>query len=105
MLNQAVEYTLQRTVDWLLKHNDAPSWWNAHTDHAEMCLSEMMRLSQPVPDPTKGLGGTFALHPLRQNLLRAVPHVQNMVASMRKRDRAAALKSGQEALVEMKPAR
>ena len=95
MLKQAVEDTLQRTVDWLLKHNDAPSWWNAHTDHAEMCLSEMVRMSQPVPDPTRGSVRRSALHPLRQNLLRAVPHVQNMIASMRKRDRVAALKSGQ----------
>jgi hypothetical protein len=105
MLNEAVLGTLQRTVDWLLKDNDAQSWWNAHTDHAELCLSEMVRMSQPVPNPRKGSGERFALHHLGQNLLRAIPHVRRMVAAMRKRDRAAALKSGQEALVEMKPAR
>jgi hypothetical protein len=105
MLNQAVEDTLQRTVDWLQRNNDAQSWWDAHTDHAEMCLFEMVRMSQPVPDPTKGSGERFALQPQGQNQLRAVPHVRNMVAAMRKRDRAAALKSGQEALAEMKPAR
>jgi hypothetical protein len=101
MLNEGVVDTLQRTVDWLLKSNDASSWWDALTDHAEMCLSEMELMSQPVPDPTEGSGG-LALHPLGQNLVRALPHVRDMVAAMRKRDRAGALKSGQEALAEMK---
>lgn len=105
MLQEAVVDTLQRTVDWLLKENDAQSWWNAHTDHAEICLSEMVRMSQPVSDPTKGSSGRFAFDPLRQNVLQAVPHVRNMVAAMRKRDRAAALKSGRAALAEMKTAR
>jgi len=105
MLQEAVVDTLQRTVDWLLKENDAQSWWNAHTDHAEICLSEMVRMSQPVSDPTKGSSRRFAFDPPRQNVLQAVPHVRNMVAAMRKRDRAAALKSGRAALAEMKTAR
>jgi hypothetical protein len=73
--------------------------------NSTLFLSEMVRQSQTVPDPTKGHGEGSALHPRGQNLCRAVPHVRNMVAAMRKRDRAAALKSGQEALVEMIPAR
>jgi hypothetical protein len=72
MLDEAVERTLQRTVDWLLKGNDAPSWWAAHTDHAEMCLSEMLRMSQQVDAPG-------------QAVLLAVPHVRIMVAAMLKR--------------------
>ncbi len=102
MLHQAIEATLQRTLDWLRKDNDAKSWWDAHTEHVEMCCSEIVRMSEPVSDPTKGTGQGCAIDPLRQALLRAIPHVQNMIAAMRKRDRVAALRSGQEALMQIR---
>jgi hypothetical protein len=105
MLYKGVETTLQRTVKWLLKGNDAKSWWDAHTEHAEACLSEMVQMSQPVPDPTMVLGSQPEVDLSRQALVRVVPHVRIMVAAMQKRDRPAALKSGQEALAQLKAAR
>ncbi len=105
MLYEAVEKTLQQTVDWLQKGNDARSWWDAHTDHAEMCLFEIVRMSQRITDPTKRSGWKSTSDPPQQTLVRALPHVQNMVAAMRKRDRAAALKSGRAALAQMKTVR
>jgi hypothetical protein len=104
MSYKAFENILQRTMDWLQKGNDAQSWWIAYTESAEMCLFEMTRMSQPVADPSHGLDQASGIEAPRQALLGAVPHVRTMVAAMRKKDRGAALKSGHEALAEMKPA-
>ena len=107
MLYESVENTLQRTVDRLLKGNDAQSWWDAHTDYAEMCLAELDRMSNPAADVLKRSDERCTFDPRRRNLQPAIlhvrNHVQNMVAAMRKRDRAAALKSGREALAELPP--
>jgi hypothetical protein len=72
--------------------------WQAQTELAQACLSEMIELSQPVHGAANGATSRYVHRPVQEKLNRARPHVEAMVAAMRNRDRAKALTHGETAL-------
>ena len=93
MLYEGVKRTLQSTVEWLEQGSDAESWLQAQIDQSELCLSEMERMTDPRNQ------SAFAADVMP--VIQAIPHVREMVAAMRNRDRATALELGKAALAAM----
>jgi hypothetical protein len=72
--------------------------WQAQTELAQACLTEMIELSQPVHGAPNGATSRYVHRPVIDKLNRAMPHVEAMLAAMRARDRDAALRHGKTAL-------
>ena len=72
--------------------------WQAQTELAQTCLTEMAELSEPQPGASKGSSTRYVHRPVADKLNRAMPHVRAMLTAMRNRDRVAALAHGETAL-------
>jgi hypothetical protein len=72
--------------------------WQAQTELAQACLSEMVELSEPIHGATNGSTSRYVHRPVADKLNRAMPHVRAMLGAMRNRDRATALTHGETAL-------
>ena len=71
--------------------------WQVQTEIVETCLAEMSEMSEPTINSPKGVNSRYIHRPAADKLNRAMPHVKAMLAAMRARDRASALKHGAEA--------
>ena len=85
---------LESIVGWLRtkpSHDDAE--WQAHTDLVQACLAEMVEMSEPTVDPSKGATSLYAHCPVGDKLNRAMPHVRSMLTGMRDRASCAQVRS------------
>jgi hypothetical protein len=89
---------LMAIVRWLgTDKTDDEIGWPAQIQSCEECLSEMeqiVEVAESVVDPTE----RFSVNPLVENLKWSIPHAQEMLAAMRRRDRATALSHANTAL-------
>ena len=76
--------------------NDAE--WQAQTDLVQACLAEMVKMSEPTVNPSKGATSRYVHRPVADKLNRAMPHVRFMLTAMRDRDRTTALAHGETSL-------
>jgi hypothetical protein len=76
--------------------NDAE--WQAQTDVVQACLAEMVEMSEPTVNPSKGATSRYVHRPVADKLNRAMPHVRFMLTAMRDRDRTKALAHGETTL-------
>lgn len=76
--------------------NDAE--WQAHTAVVEVCLAEMVGMSEPVVSPSKGVTPRYIHRPVSDKLNRAMPHVRSMLTAMQQQDRTSALAHGETTL-------
>ena len=76
--------------------NDAE--WQAQTDLVQACLAEMVEMSEPTVNPSKGATSRYVHRPVADKLNRAMPHVRFMLTAMRDRDRTTALAHGETTL-------
>ena len=68
------------------------------------CLFEMHQMSRPLYMGYRSdgwHGKIAALVPVHERAARAIPYVKSMVRAIRRKDRAAAVESGNAALAEM----
>ena len=72
--------------------------WQAQTELAQACLTEMVELSQPIHGAANGAPSRYVHRPVADKLNRALPHVEAMLTAMRNGDRATALTHGEMAL-------
>jgi hypothetical protein len=59
---------------------------------------ELARMSTPIRDPSKGADQSTVFNPVQTNALMALPHVDEMIMAMKRRDKAVAIASGRSAL-------
>ena len=76
--------------------NDAE--WQAQTELVQVCLTEMVEMSEPAANPSMGATSRYVHHPVADKLNRAMPHVRLMLTAMRDRDRTTALAHGEVTL-------
>ena len=76
--------------------NDAE--WQAQTDLVQGCLAEMVEMSEPTVNPSRGAASRYVHRPVADKLNRAMPHVRCMLTAMRERDRTTALAHGETTL-------
>jgi hypothetical protein len=88
--------SLTSILEWLEKDDDAG--WEGQIDVGEQCRSEMERMARPNYKRGNRVSGTPDHNP---NLNRAIPHVRAMLASVRSRNRAAAVEHGKAAVAVM----
>jgi hypothetical protein len=91
--------SLESIVRWLKTEgpqDDAD--WQAQTDLVHACLAEMVEMSEPIVNPSKGAKSRYVHHPVADKLNRAVPHVRSMLIAMQDRDRTTALAHGETTL-------
>jgi hypothetical protein len=72
--------------------------WQAQTELVQVCLAEMVEMSQPIVNPSKRATSRYVHRPVADKLNRAMPHVRLMLTAMRERDRATALAHGETTL-------
>ena len=72
--------------------------WQAQTELAQACLTEMIELSEPIHSAPNRAPSRYIHRPVADKLNRAMPHVEAMLTAIRNRDRATALTHGQTAL-------
>jgi len=87
--------SLNSILEWLEKNDDAG--WESQIDLGEECRSDMERVARP--NYTRRKVGSAPDH--NPHLNRVIPHMRAMLASMRSRNRAAALEHGRAALAAM----
>lgn len=91
---------LEGVVRWL-EDGDVKGW-DVQTQIAEQCVADIAKMSRPLPTSKgKGFAPSPAHSPVAAKMVAAKPHAKAMLNAMRERRRAAALKSGKEALAEM----
>jgi hypothetical protein len=81
-----------------------PSTFDDQIESGKQCLYEMHQMSRPLYKGYRTEGPnvkTPVLVPVSEKVVRAIPHVKLMVSAIRRKDQAAALKSGKAALAEM----
>ncbi|HZM10054.1 MAG TPA: hypothetical protein VFC15_07575 [Candidatus Limnocylindrales bacterium] len=76
--------------------NDAE--WQAQTELVQVCLTEMVEMSEPAANPSMGATSRYVHRPVADKLNRAMPHVRSMLTAMRDRDRTTALAHGEVTL-------
>jgi hypothetical protein len=76
--------------------NDAE--WQAQTELVQACLTEMVEMSEPTVNPSKGATSRYVHRPVADKLNRAMPHVRSMLMAMRDRDPTTALAHGETTL-------
>src|SRR5271169_1233775 len=59
--------------------------WQAQTDLVRACLEEMVEMSEPTVNPSRG---ATSRRKVADKLNRAMPHVRSMLTAMRDRDRS-----------------
>ncbi len=80
---------LESIVRWLkTEPSQDDAEWPAHTDLVQACLAEMVEMSEPTVNASKGPTSRYAYRPVADKLNRAMPHVRSMLTAMRDRDRA-----------------
>ena len=72
--------------------------WQAQTELVQVCLAEMVEMSEPTVNPSKGGTSRYVHRPVADKLNRAMPHVRFMLTAMRDRDRTTALVHGETTL-------
>jgi len=80
---------------------DAPqdeTEWQAQIDVVHSCLAEMIEMSEPTVNPSKGVTSRYVHRPVADKLNRAMPHLRSMLTAMRDRDRTTALAHGDTTL-------
>ena len=82
---------LKAILEWLESASADEDAWDAYTDFADHCVSELSKIKEMIPSPMKSSGA----------LNRAIPRVRAMLSAMQKRNRTAALESGKAALRAM----
>ena len=90
---------LDSVVRWLkieAPQDDAD--WQAQTELVQACLAEIVEMSEPTVNPSKGATSRYVHRPLADKLNRAMPHLRSMFTAMRDRDRATALAHGETTL-------
>lgn len=75
--------------------------WDAEIELGGECLYEIHQMARPMYQGYRTDSQNRALAPVYQRAARAVPHVKSMVRAIRRKDQAAAVKSGTAALAEM----
>src|SRR5260370_33162886 len=68
--------------------------WQAQTDLVQACLAEMVEMSEPTGNSSRGATSRYVHRPVADKLNRAMPHVRSTLTAMRDRDRAMALSQG-----------
>ena len=88
---------LDGILQWLKTSEDGEDQWQRQTEHAEVCLAELVEVSEPprcaVPPTSR-----YIYHPFVDKVNRAMPHVSAMLAAMRERNRRLALTHGEAGL-------
>ena len=90
---------LESIVRWLsaeVPRNDAE--WQTQTELVQACLAEMVGMSEPTVNPSKGVTSRYVHRPAADKLNPAMPHVRSMFTAMRDRDRTTALAHGETTL-------
>ena len=72
--------------------------WQAQTDLVQGCLAEMVEMSEPTVNPSRGAASRYVYRPVADKLNRAMPDVRCMLTAMRERDRTTALAHGETTL-------
>jgi hypothetical protein len=72
--------------------------WQAQTELVQVCLTEMVEMSEPTVNPSMGATSRYVHRPVADKLNRAMPHVRSMLTAMRERDRTTALAHGDTTL-------
>jgi hypothetical protein len=72
--------------------------WQAQTDLVQACLEEMVEMSEPTFNPSKGATSRHVDRQVADKLNRAMPHVRSMLTAMRDRDGSTALAHGETTL-------
>jgi hypothetical protein len=72
--------------------------WQAQTDVVIACLQEMVEMSEPAVNPSKGPASRYVHRPVADKLNRAMPHVRSMLTAMQDHDRTTALAHGESTL-------
>jgi hypothetical protein len=77
--------------------------WDDHVESGSECLYEMHQMARPRYQGyrAEALHRAPSLVPVYERAARAIPHVKSMVKAIRRKDRAAAVESGNAALAEM----
>ena len=76
--------------------NDAE--WQAKTELVQVCLTEMVEMSEPAANPSMGATSRYVHRPVADKLNRAMPHVRSMLMAMRDRYPTTALAHGETTL-------
>ena len=90
---------LESIVRWLStepSQNDTE--WQSQTELVQSCLAEMVEMSEPIVNPSKGATSRYVHRPVADKLNRAMPHVRSMLIAMQDRDRTTALAHGETTL-------
>jgi hypothetical protein len=72
--------------------------WQAQTELVQVCLAEMVEMSEPTVSPSMGATARYVHRPVADKVNRAMPHVRFMLNAMRDRDRTTALAHGETTL-------
>ena len=72
--------------------------WQAQTELVQVCLAEMVEMSEPPVSPSLVATARYVHRPVADKVNRAVPHVRFMLTAMRDRDRTTALAHGETTL-------
>src|SRR5271169_6430303 len=90
---------LESIVRWLsAEAPQSDGEWQAQTELVQGCLAEMVEMSEPSVNPSKGATSRYVHRPVADKLNRAMPHVRSMLTAMRDRDRTTALAHGDTTL-------
>lgn len=87
---------LDGVVRWLKtgpSPNDAE--WQAHTDLVQVCLAEIVDMSESTVNPSKAASSRYVHRLVADKLDRAMPHVRSMLTATREHDRTTALAHGE----------
>jgi hypothetical protein len=87
--------SLTGILEWLEGADDAG--WENQIDAGEQCRADLERMARP--NYGRGKSGSVPDH--NPHLNKVIPHVRAMLASMRSRNRAAALEHGRAAFAAM----
>jgi len=79
---------LKAIIEWLESGAADEGEWDAYIDFTDVCLSEMSKMTEAIPDSMRGSG---------KRLNRTILPVRVMLLAMRRRDRVTALESGRTA--------
>ena len=79
---------LNAIIEWLESGAADEGEWDAYIDFTDVCLSEMSKMTEAIPDSMRESG---------KRLNRTILHVRVMLLAMRRRDRVTALESGRTA--------
>ena len=72
--------------------------WQAQTELVQVCLAEMVEMSEPTVNSANGATSRYVHYPVADKLNRAMPHVRSMLTAMREHDRITALAHGETTL-------